>query len=651
MHLRSIRARILAGFATLILLQGVVAISVWRAENRVDLAIAADAQAVIGLDQAVAVRSALNTTQWHLAEFVRTGSVVDRDFVDASLVSLSAAIGNAAGIGAASGGLRETVDRVQAALKAVFAASTSRRDALEHLLQAVNEAANGLPALAQAAVKAPDRPAVEAMASVLASAVHPVMMAQRFAVSGDDADIQAATTSSANVKETLKALQGGGGLTPRIQRMAGTIGSSIDALSPAMESLGKSLRLRSTSLAALDAAAREGRTLIAGVLAKLSGDRQEIKAQTMAARLAVRTTVLAAAAASGLIGVALAILVGLSITRPISRLSTAMRRIADGSIEIEVPDQSRRDEVGAMAAVVQTFKAAAIEKGRLERQAEMDRRSAEQERSRTEEERRAVADQQAAVVESLAAALGRLSAGDLTCDMTVAFAPEYERLRTDFNKAVAELREVIGTIVININAIRAGTGDISRASDDLSRRTEHQAASLEQTAAALHDITATVGKTAQGTKDASDIVAKARVNAGHSEEVVRDAVNVMSEIEQSANKVSEVIGLIDSIAFQTNLLALNAGVEAARAGDAGRGFAVVASEVRALAQRSADAAKEIKALISASGEQVVRGVALVGETGKSLGMIVGQVNEISAVITAIASSAQEQASGLGPELK
>jgi methyl-accepting chemotaxis protein len=127
---------------------------------------------------------------------------------------------------------------------------------------------------------------------------------------------------------------------------------------------------------------------------------------------------------------------------------------------------------------------------------------------------------------------------------------------------------------------------------------------------------------------------------------VRDAVAAMSEIEASAQQISQIIGVIDEIAFQTNLLALNAGVEAARAGDAGRGFAVVASEVRALAQRSAEAAKEIKTLISASSQQVERGVELVGETGKALQAIVTKVSEINGVVTEIAASAQEQATGL-----
>src|SRR5690606_13221901 len=160
------------------------------------------------------------------------------------------------------------------------------------------------------------------------------------------------------------------------------------------------------------------------------------------------------------------------------------------------------------------------------------------------------------------------------------------------------------------------------------------------------EITATVNRTADGARQASRVVQTARNEAEASGAVVSDAVAAMTAIEQSSNQIGAIIGVIDEIAFQTNLLALNAGVEAARAGDAGRGFAVVASEVRALAQRSADAAKEIKTLITASGRQVEQGVALVGQTGQALGRIVAEVAEIDGLMSEISASAQEQATGL-----
>uniref|UniRef100_UPI0026F0C354 methyl-accepting chemotaxis protein n=1 Tax=Phenylobacterium aquaticum TaxID=1763816 RepID=UPI0026F0C354 len=192
----------------------------------------------------------------------------------------------------------------------------------------------------------------------------------------------------------------------------------------------------------------------------------------------------------------------------------------------------------------------------------------------------------------------------------------------------------------------SGAGEISHASDDLSKRTERQAATLEETAAAVEEITATVKKAAEGARSAHTAVADTKVDAERGGAVAHQAISAMSEIEASSSQIGEIIGVIDEIAFQTNLLALNAGVEAARAGDAGKGFAVVASEVRALAQRSAEAAKEIKALISASNQQVSTGVDLVGKTGEALRRIVSQVAQITDLITGIAASAQEQAAGL-----
>ncbi|HEX3367574.1 HAMP domain-containing methyl-accepting chemotaxis protein [Phenylobacterium sp.] len=334
------------------------------------------------------------------------------------------------------------------------------------------------------------------------------------------------------------------------------------------------------------------------------------------------------------------------VARPLQGLNDTMQSLARGDLGVAVTGEDRRDEVGAMAKTVQVFKDAAIEKQRLEAEAADQRRRTEEERARNEAEREAAAKQQAMVVESLATGLSKLSDGDLMFRLNTAFAAEYEKLRSDFNDAMEKLEETMRVVSANTGGIRAGAQEISQASDDLSRRTEQQAASLEETAAALDEITATVRKTASGAKDASEVVTAAKAEAEHSGVIVAQAVQAMGEIEQSSGQISQIIGVIDEIAFQTNLLALNAGVEAARAGDAGKGFAVVASEVRALAQRSAEAAKEIKTLISSSSQQVGQGVALVGDTGRALQSIVTQVARIDTLVLDIAASAQEQATGL-----
>jgi|GEM_PF-60249 len=263
-----------------------------------------------------------------------------------------------------------------------------------------------------------------------------------------------------------------------------------------------------------------------------------------------------------------------------------------------------------------------------------------------EDQRELAEKAQAFVVDETARALSDVAEGNLTTRISAPFDGDYEQLKTDFNGAMDRLESAMSEIASNTLTMRTGAGEISQAADDLSRRTEQQAATLEQTAAALDEITATVRRTAEGASRAGEVVVAARDDAERSSEVVSKAVDAMGAIESSATQISQIIGVIDEIAFQTNLLALNAGVEAARAGEAGRGFAVVASEVRALAQRSAEAAKEIKSLISASTQQVKTGVSLVGQTGEALTAIVGRVLEINGLMAEITASAQEQSTAL-----
>ncbi len=249
-------------------------------------------------------------------------------------------------------------------------------------------------------------------------------------------------------------------------------------------------------------------------------------------------------------------------------------------------------------------------------------------------------------VEELAGALQALTEGDLTQSVEQPFMPALEKLRLDFNSAVSKLRLAIETVADNAGAIAAGSAQIRSASDNLSRRTEQQAASVEETAAALEEITTTVADSSHRAQEAGELVGRTRDSAERSGQVVRKAVDAMGKIEASSGEISNIIGVIDEIAFQTNLLALNAGVEAARAGEAGKGFAVVAQEVRELAQRSAKAAKEIKTLISASNEHVKSGVELVGQTGRALEEIVAQVQQVNTNVAAIVEGSKEQATGL-----
>jgi len=333
--------------------------------------------------------------------------------------------------------------------------------------------------------------------------------------------------------------------------------------------------------------------------------------------------------------------------RPVEHITAIMRRLADGDLAIAVPFVNRRDEIGGMARSVQVFQQAAIRNQDLETDAASSRERAEEERAalqrRAEQEAESRLNHATA---SLAEGLRRLAAGDMFCEIETPFGARFEALRSDFNTSVRQLRAVLADVARSVSTVNSGAQDVSSTSSQIAQRTEQQAASLEQTAAALEEITANVKSTSDRTSEARRTVREARSKADQSSGVVNETIAAMERIEHSSGKIGEIIDVIKEIAFQTNLLALNAGVEAARAGDAGKGFAVVAQEVRALAQRSSDAAGEIQQLIGAAAHAVGDGVKLVGDTGQCLGEIVELVVSANAHMEAIATAAQEQSLGV-----
>lgn len=310
------------------------------------------------------------------------------------------------------------------------------------------------------------------------------------------------------------------------------------------------------------------------------------------------------------------------VLEPLAQTAQVMSRMAAGDLEIGRNIHHREDEIGAMSAAIEVFRAAAIA------------------------EREAAAHQRR-VVDSLSQGLQHLAAGQLHYRIHTPLGEEYESLRQDFNDALQELGDAIGGVMATAAGVEKGASEIRGASDDLARRNEAHAGTLEEMAATMDQVTHTIRESASHAAHVQGSIAQTHQAAVAGGDVVARATSAMTGIERSSQEIGQIVNVIDSIAFQTNLLALNAGVEAARAGDAGKGFAVVANEVRALAQRSAGAAKDIKALIHASTDQVLGGVALVRETGAVLGNIVEQVGLINTQVGDMTSSTELQATYLG----
>jgi methyl-accepting chemotaxis protein len=342
-----------------------------------------------------------------------------------------------------------------------------------------------------------------------------------------------------------------------------------------------------------------------------------------------------------------AISLSLTVVRPLRRLTRTMNDLAAGNVEVDLIRAESKDEIGQMGRAVTEYialaKARMVKEREEQEAAERIKRAAELEAERERAERAAEISY---AVEQLASGLDALSAGEIGYRLSEPFAPSLDPLRVSFNGSMERLCGVMSTIRESTGQLHGGSQELQLAADDLARRTERQAAALEEAAASITQITSTMTSSTQRAEEAGHLVREASVTAQKSGAVVADTVKAMHHIEQSSGQISQIISVIDEIAFQTNLLALNAGVEAARAGEAGKGFAVVAQEVRELAQRSANAAREIKALINRSAQEVEAGVRLVNETGDTLKGIEDHVMKINERVTAIVSAAKEQSAAL-----
>jgi methyl-accepting chemotaxis protein len=368
--------------------------------------------------------------------------------------------------------------------------------------------------------------------------------------------------------------------------------------------------------AILDKSWRAGNGELARLLAlRIAGQRK-----TLIADLAIVLALL-------LVSTLLTGIVTFGLSRRFKGLDAAMSGLNRGDKRVTVPYRSDRNETGRIAATLETLKQSMI--------------------GREAAEEKAQARNVALVVSSFGGGLSALAGRDLSRRLDQPLPAGYRQLQTDFNAAMDELSQALGDVSLRSNDIAAKANEISSAADQTAQRTERQAGALEQTAASMKQITAAVGTSAARAAEAHAAAQKAKNHTERCSSVATKAMAAMGSIAKSSGAMSQIIGVIDEIAFQTNLLALNAGVEAARAGEAGRGFAVVASEVRELAQRSATSAKEIKGLIKTSEDQVQDGVTLVEQSGSELASIAGEIARINAFMNEIAEAGKVQANTLG----
>ncbi len=372
------------------------------------------------------------------------------------------------------------------------------------------------------------------------------------------------------------------------------------------------------------------------------------------------------------------------VSRPLRNLTSAVTRLANRDVEVAIPGAGRGDELGLLARAVEVFKANTLAKDRLEAESEA-RAEADRFQAELREAERAFHDELTKLVDAASAGdfsrrveldgksgltarlgqglnqwagivsaafaqvnkvMGALASGDLTARMDGNYKGDLLQLKTDVNRMGDEVRSTVGRIAQSAGAVQGTTQEIGAGVLDLAERTEQQASSLEETAASMEEMSAIVRQSANNAQEANNAATATRNLAINSVEIAGQAVSAMSKIEDSSRQITEIVGLIEEIAFQTNILALNAAVEAARAGDAGRGFAVVANEVRALSQRSSQALKEIKTQIINSDASVRVGVGLVKQAGESLSEIVDSVKKVASLVAEIAAASQEQALGI-----
>jgi methyl-accepting chemotaxis protein len=586
--LRSIRMRVFSGFLAMLALQLGVATIVWRAQTHEQAASMADTVAEAASSRIGAISSALHGVQLPLRDYLRTGAATDRSRVDQGLAGLQERLRQSAAAGDSAAGIETEIGTLRTALLQLMGAATARREASAGLAQAATEVQNGLAALSQAAARVPERQTLEATLG----AVAPIAAASRFATSEDPHDAQETRDSTGQVKAALQAVAGdGSGLTPRMARLIKAETAALDALPPAVARLEATLTARGAALTQVNEAALRADTVAAQLREQANAEHRRRGAEVDAARRAVRSTVLLAAAAACVLGLGLAFVVGFSITRPIGRLASAMRLLADGVLDHEVPECQRRDEIGGMAGAVQVFKDYMIKARQLE--SERDAASA-------------------------AAASAQKAALNRTAD---AFEAQIGGLVSRVSAAASSLQTTA-------QAMSATAAETDRQASTVAGAAQEASAGVQTAAAAAEELTTSIQEIGRQVAQSSEMSRKAIDDARRTDGIVR-------ALSEWAHKIGQVVELISGIARQTNLLALNATIEAARAGESGKGFAVVASEVKNLAQQTAKATEDIDAQIGQLRAATAEAVEVIGRIGTT-------VAEVGSIAATIATSVEEQ---------
>ncbi|MEM6695625.1 MAG: HAMP domain-containing methyl-accepting chemotaxis protein, partial [Pseudomonadota bacterium] len=502
----------------------------------------------------------------------------------------------------------------------------------------------------------------------------------------DLADVEVSVVTLEDIAETIVVFAADESLPPELQTQLndvvaigsgpnGVLTAHIGFLTTVLDAAARSSEA-SASLRNITELAHAGSsTAIDTVLASGAGLTEQ-------ATRARRTILIIGAISVGILAVA-PLLTWLFILRPMLRVTKVTERLSQGDLSPVTGFNRSGGEIGRLAAALKVFRDGLIERERM-RDAETARKAAEVEEERRQEEitrqrkaaeaaekerrlaaekarrdeearrereqqeaaqreRDARAAEQQAVVTTLTEALSKLSCGDLTVHIDEAFSDAYEGIRKNFNSAVVSLAGLTQQVLQSAEIVSESSAGIAATANDMAAQTERNAVQLAETSSAVNDLDQSAKTASETAQEANTIMADAHREANDSKSIMQSAVVTMGEIEDSSRAIGKIVDLIEGIAFQTNLLALNAGVEAARAGDHGRGFSVVATEVRALAQRSSDAAGEINALISATSGRIVEGAAHVDKAGQALEAVSNRIDRVSRQIDMLATGSRDQA--------